>query len=329
MRQALLSIAETQAAIARGGHLLLAGDERALAQLPRGSWIGGTIPYFMAEAGGVVARDQVFVTELPDSVERVAITTYDPEGLHQLVVDGPDNGFTAVILPAGSAVHTRFALEAPHFPGFGSHPVVGWVSGVHLSELATAKAKVVSGLDPVAFDDRAVAMHVHMRPGKAVEIEIVNPFEQGQGDALGFPDNTMRVSDALINGERRNFAAYIAERGLDTRLPLVADYCGTGINVSIQQVDHDRGEVVLYAPVFAGVTYRHARPIASYVAEFARQMPAIDEGIVFSCNCILNFLYSELEGKRTGGLVGPITFGEIAYQLLNQTAVYLRAVDTV
>jgi hypothetical protein len=44
---------------------------------------------------------------------------------------------------------------------------------------------------------------------------------------------------------------------------------------------------------------------------------------VFACNCILNFLYSGLEGKITEGMYGPITFGEIAFQLLNQTLVYL------
>jgi hypothetical protein len=37
-------------------------------------------------------------------------------------------------------------------------------------------------------------------------------------------------------------------------------------------------------------------------------------------------LYGHLEGKRTGSITGPITFGEIAHQLLNQTMVrlYLR-----
>lgn len=329
MRQALLSISQTQAKIASGEHLLLAGDEAALAQLPGGSWIAGTIPYFMAEHGGVIARDQVFVTEFPDFIERVEIATYDTESLSRVVQDGPDNGFTVLILPAGSAVHEHFALGAPLYPGFGSHPLIGWVSGVHLSELATAKAKVISGVDPVPFGDRAVAMHVHMRRGKAVEIEIVNPFEQGEGDTIAFEHSAMRVTDALINGERRNFAAYVTDKGLDTKLPLVADYCGTSINISIQQVDRERGEVALYAPVFAGIMYRHARPIGDYVAEFTRRMPKASDDIVFSCNCILNFLYSELEGKQTGGVLGPITFGEIAYQLLNQTAVYLQVVDTV
>lgn len=43
----------------------------------------------------------------------------------------------------------------------------------------------------------------------------------------------------------------------------------------------------------------------------------------FACNCILNYLYSELEGKKVPTMLGPMTFGEIAYQLLNQTLVYL------
>ena len=43
----------------------------------------------------------------------------------------------------------------------------------------------------------------------------------------------------------------------------------------------------------------------------------------FSCNCVLNYLYAGLEGKKTGEFNGPATFGEIAYQLLNQTLVYL------
>jgi hypothetical protein len=48
---------------------------------------------------------------------------------------------------------------------------------------------------------------------------------------------------------------------------------------------------------------------------------------VLSCNCILNFLCGELEGKDLGAFYGPITLGEIAYQLLTQTLVYLQIVE--
>ncbi|WP_439895878.1 DUF6976 family protein [Alloyangia pacifica] len=43
-----------------------------------------------------------------------------------------------------------------------------------------------------------------------------------------------------------------------------------------------------------------------------------------SCNCILNFPYDPLETKRTGDFTDPVTFGEIAYILLNQTMVRLQ-----
>ena len=39
------------------------------------------------------------------------------------------------------------------------------------------------------------------------------------------------------------------------------------------------------------------------------------------------FINATLENKKTGSFVGPITFGEIAYQLLNQTIVYLEVKD--
>ena len=110
---------------------------------------------------------------------------------------------------------------------------------------------------------------------------------------------------------------------VDTRLPLVADYCGAMINVSIKGVDAAAKRVDFYAPVFPGVEYRIAAPVGDYVNGFQAALPKLDTGITFSCNCILNFLYSNLEGKRTASITGPITFGEIGYQLLNQTLVYL------
>ncbi|MBN2104582.1 hypothetical protein JW835_11135 [bacterium] len=63
--------------------------------------------------------------------------------------------------------------------------------------------------------------------------------------------------------------------------------------------------------------------MGNYVESFESKLPKDLADPDFSCNCILNYLYSELEGKKTGNIVGPITFGEIAFQLLNQTLVYL------
>jgi hypothetical protein len=68
--------------------------------------------------------------------------------------------------------------------------------------------------------------------------------------------------------------------------------------------------------------------VKDFVAEFTAQLPKdLSHRIAFSCNCILNFLHSNLEGKKTGDIACPITFGELAYQLLNQTFVYVTVTD--
>jgi hypothetical protein len=75
--------------------------------------------------------------------------------------------------------------------------------------------------------------------------------------------------------------------------------------------------------VFRGIEYRIAAPLSDYAGAFSRAVEQAGIESVFACNCILNYLYGELEGRKTGDVAGPITFGEIAYQLLNQTMVYL------
>ncbi len=97
---------------------------------------------------------------------------------------------------------------------------------------------------------------------------------------------------------------------------------GTKINSSFQAVNDN--SVNFYAPLFRGIEYKIAKSVPDYINTFNSMIPTeSNDGIAFSCNCILNYLYAELEGKQTGGFVGPITFGEVAYQLLNQTMVYL------
>ena len=63
-----MSVADFQAELAKGPEKLYAvsGDERLLSRLPRGNWVGGTIPYLMTdEQGGVTTRDLLLVHQLP------------------------------------------------------------------------------------------------------------------------------------------------------------------------------------------------------------------------------------------------------------------------
>lgn len=70
-----------------------------------------------------------------------------------------------------------------------------------------------------------------------------------------------------------------------------------------------------------------ATEVSNYEQKFLSELKKMDSKPIFSCNCILNFVFAHLEGKKIGDLVGPITFGEIAYILLNQTMVYITVQD--
>jgi hypothetical protein len=319
----LASIAEAAALILQGKYLGIAGDEAALAQLPKGRWIGGTIPYFMADTGGCASRERVFVTEIPVLAAAPRMRLCDVDALPSICHKAPDNGFTLLIIPAFSEVHERFARDAPNYEDMYMKPLAGWIAGVHLDDLGRRTPKVVLGETGEMTDRKAVVVDVPLPPEKMARIDIVNLFRQGDGDVITFPEGGFSAGTALINGAPVVFADYLAERKIDTHLPLVADYCGALVNVSFKGVSAADRRVDFYAPVFPGQTYKVAAPVGEYVGAFQASLPERIDGLTFSCNCILNYLYSNLEGKKTAGVVGPITFGEIAYQLLNQTLVYL------
>ena len=319
----------TQAAIeliGKGAQLSIAGPEAELDQLPAGNWIGGTIPYFLVPEGGkVVQQGMVFVTDISGN-GAVTFASYGPDELESISGRCPENGIAITIIPAGSRSHQKFAEDAASYENAFLKPTVGWISGVHLSELGTVKPKVYAGTTLTKSDDLAVVAYLTLPADKLPSIEIVNLFEPDNGDLLQFTGTGFEVTDVLVNGKPTNFAAYIRSRNLENgHLPLLGDYTGARINVSLQSVGDAGGKVALYAPVFPGIDYHFARPVGDYAQSFRNKIASQPlDGLVLSCNCILNFLYGELEGKAIGGAAGPTTFGEIAYQLLNQTMVTLR-----
>ncbi|HEX9398846.1 MAG TPA: hypothetical protein VF912_01955 [Anaeromyxobacter sp.] len=328
MRRRLLELDEVAALIRRGEALLLAGDEGPLRTLPRGTWIAGTIPYFMGEEGGVTDRSRIFVERLPEGLSCAGIRRYSERDISQVYADIPAGAFAVMIAPSSSRAHLSFALNAPRYEKFAASPLFGWISGVDLSDLGKIAPKVFEGPSGEALEQDAVVMHVALPPGKVAELAILNIFEEGSGPTITFPETSFCATTAEVDGRRVNLAEYIREASMDTRLPLVADYAGARINVSFQEVDEAKREVRFFAPVFAGVRYHHARPVGDYVEAFVSALPrGLKSDIAFSCNCVLNYVHSALEGRSTDGIVGPITFGEIGYQLLNQTMVYLTVSD--
>ncbi|GAP20033.1 DUF6976 family protein [Leptolinea tardivitalis] len=335
MIKVLYSVDEVSDMIKHGARLLLAGDETVLSQLPTGNWVAGTSPYFMGDNGGETSKEKIMVTQLPEYVTETSIKTYDRQSIASIYSDIPANGFGFLIIPAFTEIHMSFAINAPDFPGFTTKPLLGWVSGVLLDDLGKTTPKVINGKTGEKIEDRALMMAVTLPADKLADIRMLNIFKQGTGDSIVFTVDGFEVTQVIVDGKSMNFADYLVEKSIDTRLPLVADYSGAGINISIKSIDKEKKSVSFYAPVFKDVQYRFAQPVDQYFQEFMTQVliddyaefsssnTANQKTMLFSCNCILNYLYSNLEGMRTGDMVGPITFGEIAYQLLNQTLVYL------
>ncbi len=92
MKHGLTPIDDVKKRIQQGERLLLAADEHVLRQLPRGDWIGGTIPYFMAEKGGELSQTQVYVTEVPSLISGFGVQYYVGEEVAQVYTDIPENG---------------------------------------------------------------------------------------------------------------------------------------------------------------------------------------------------------------------------------------------
>jgi hypothetical protein len=325
MNKVMLTVEEVAQLINKNQSLLIAGDEALLKKLPKGNWIGGSIPYFMGDNGGVTTKEKLFVNKLPDFIEKLEIKEYTDKNIDQVYKEAPQNGFSVIIIPASSKAHLAFALNAPGYKNFASKPLIGWISGVLLEDLGKITPKAFLGNSLKSSDSSAAVMHVTLPLTHYAEISIVNIFNQKEGDVISFMDDGFNATNAYVNGKMVNFAEYVTNNKIDTRLPIIADYYGAMINISFQNVNMEAKKVDFYAPVFKGVQYKFAEPIKNYVDLFTSQIKDLNTSeIVFSCNCILNYLYSELEGKKTAEITGPITFGEIAYQLLNQTMTYLK-----
>jgi hypothetical protein len=323
----LMSVIDVNALIGSNRVLILAGNETALRKLSKGNWIGGTIPYFIDEKGGCFNKEDVFVTDITDVINSFKVVEYDSSNLASLITDRYANGFTWLLIPGFSEIHQRFSIDVYSLSDIYNSPVIGWITGIDLAELGKVTPKVIHGMTGAFLENKAIALHAHLPEDKFAKIDIINLFEQGNGDSICFKSAGFSVTTCIINNKEVNLADYIIKNNLDTRLPLVADYAGASINISIENIDKDKKSVMFYAPVREHVEYKFAKPIGNYVKEFNKLIPSETSHVIGSCNCILNYLYSELEGKKTGTITGPISFGEIAYVLVNQTMVYMSIED--
>ena len=321
MKQGLYTVEEVSAMIREGKKLLLASDAKLLSKLPKGDWIGGSSPLFLIHpANRVTSYDKIFVNQLPDFVTETVIKEYDETNIRNIFNDGPQNGFTILIMPFVKPVTTEYAMNAVNFENFAAHPVCGWVSGQPLDKILKEKAYTASGIGPTLSSDKGVAMHISLPITKYAEIHIFNPYEQGDGDVITFDRSGQITKDVYINGVKKNFAEYFHEKKYDGNyLPLVANYSGAMLNISCTAAGD---QMQFSAPVFEHIEYRFAK-INPQIAE-----PELDsDKILISFTCVHNFMQPEYCEKYLKKMNGAVVFGEIAYQLLNQTTVYVTIGD--
>ena len=318
----LYSPDEVSAMILAGNNLLLAGDAKLLAQLPSGNWIGGSTPYFILYPDNrTTSFDKIFVNRLPDYVTKVEIREYDATNVKNIFNDGPDNGFTVLIMPFMSKVAMEYSLNATNYENFAAHPVCGWLTGVPLDIILTEKSHSASGIiEPCISTDKAFAMHVSLPASKFAEIHTFNPYKQGDGDSIQFDGDSIMATDAIINGKKRNFAKYLREIGYDMQMPLVANYSGTMINIVIAAIGEHH--VPLSAPAFKFVEYRLAK-----IDDNITEPTLMGDKIVFSVTCIGNFIQPDICAQYLKKMNGPVVYGEIAYQQIGQTTVYVTVDD--
>jgi len=325
-----LSITEVSTLIKQKRILILSGEEELLAQLPKGNWIGGTNPYFyFKDKAGCMDKTQIMVSDFTDLITDFRIQTFDNSELKDICKLGYKNGFNFLILPALQDIHYSFALNAPQYQNLYTNPLIGIIAGVDLAEFAQGRlSKTFNGTLQKNYTDKAVVLQAKLPSEQVARVEIINVFEPTNDITIEVQENTFTVRDCLINGKLTNLYDYIQNSQMDISYPLVCDYAGATINVSFQRLNPDNKEVIFYAPLFTGNQYTTSKKFESYTSVFHQKVEAVFENernIIYNCNCILNYLYGQLD-KSHIGFSGATTFGEIAYHLINQTFTYL-AID--
>ena len=322
IQQTLYPVEEVSVMIREGKKLLLAGDAKLLAQLPKGDWIGGSTPYFILYPEQMIeSTEKLFVHCLPDFVDKVEIREYDSSNIKNIFCDAPKNGFTALIMPFATPIANEYMLNASNFKHFAVYPVCGWISACKLEKALTDKTYTASGVGPYISSEKGVAMHISLPETKYAEIHILNPYEQGDSDVVTFENAGQIVDNACINGVRQNFAEYLRKNNIDyENIPMVANYSGAMLNTNCLEVRNDI--VHLSTAVFERLEYRFAKMNPKVTA-----LELDNDRIIFSFTCVHNYFRPDIIEKYLKKMNGPVVFGEIAYQLLNRTTVYVTIDD--
>jgi hypothetical protein len=313
--------AEIAGLILAGRILVLAGAEADLSRLPRGRWIGGTAASFITAAGGQEADGRIFYSDLTGIARNVRLHHFNLSEMRRIGRLHPLNGFTIAIIPGFSELLTGVCAEILNYDGLYNAPLFGWISAVDPSQLGRMRPKSFFAGAPAGSTEHAAVMSVSLPHDLFVQLQIANLFGPGTGPEIRFAKpGYLAEGDCLIGGKPDNLARYIEAENIDRRLPLVSDHEGALINISIISSDAQTGRATFLAPVNPALTYRFAADILDYRCEFSSAMNELHKGsAALSCVCVQNYEHAGLRQSTGLPFQGPVTFGQIAYGVVNQT----------
>ncbi len=319
----LESVDAVVARINRGETLLLAGDPALLAKLPKGNWIAGSIPYFHDAKGMHETRDLLAVDMPPVEATGMRIEVLAADEVTTIAKRARPGEYIYVIAPAFSDAVTSFVASEHDIPGLLNQPIVGWVTGVHLTEMGKGTPVAIDGRNGKVHANALVCAYIALPPSVRAVPTIVNVFEPGDGPVIEVEGDGTKHTYVLADGERRRFTAVLSENKHDTRFPVVTD-SGARFNVSFAGVDDATGEVSMFLPLVRGIEYRLARPLPDYrgalTAKIAAERP---KRPVHTSFCVLHYVHAGLANHMIGDYQAPLAFGELAYIMHNQTVVFL------
>ncbi len=310
--------------------MVLSADETILTQLPKGNWIGGTTPYFMDKTAGTLSKEMIFVDDFSEIAIDSKIELFTEKQISDICRNSFENGFTVLILPLGADVYTNFGLNSLEYEHIFKNPVVGFVAGFDFDDLGKAQAKVISGQDLDLVSDKAVAIHIQLPTNKIARAEIFNlDTIQPNSVEIVFPKTSFTQSECTINGIKANLAEYLTQIQYKEKAPrpLIANTNGALINRDIKNIDLENKEVSFFSPLYEGDTYYLANIINDYQADFNERLKELENKPVYCSICVSYYLLGNLENKNIN-IEGAFAFGEIAFQLLNKTLVFLQ-LDTI
>jgi len=321
----LFSLEEVIQKIEANKFLIVLGNDQLLKQLPKGNWIGVSAYYFMTKEKGLGTNEKLYVQDLSGYSQSVTIKSYNKDQIQDILRDRIAGGFTYLLMPPLTEVAQNYATEVLSDISLYNIPIVGFIGGAKFEDVQNGeKSYCYNGATGDVLDKDAIAIHVQLKEDFSPRVEIINIFEPNlDGPRFSFEENSFVVTDCTINKKKENLYDYMIENNIGRTYPLVSNHNGALLNCCIFQIDEETKTVYMASPTRKGKTYYLAKPFEDYVEAFQAKLNTVDKSnIVISFNCYYNYLFGKLEGKKLE-IGGPITYGEIAYQLLNQTMVYL------